>query len=1065
MSIIDTIYKILISFKTTLILFFIFAAASGVATFIENDFSTQTAQAEVYYTRWFEIVMVLLILNLIGNIIRFKMYRKEKIMIFLFHASFVAILIGAGITRYIGYEGVMPIKEGQSSSWMISTDGHLIGEVKDNKNDQVHFLEKKLVMSQVSDKYFKEEFFIRDIPVKVEYSAYHAKADHNITPNANGEGAATIELAVAIDGQPFNLILQEGEVADFDGTVISFNPNIKGLVNFYSDEDVLFFESSQPISTLKMSDQSTGELSAVERHRFERRQLHKIGSFNAVLKTYESKATVDLSESPIKKSPNKDALVVKTTVFDKTQTTILFGTRGIYPAYKSIFTLGELTFTLSYGSKIIELPFRIHLNDFILDRYPGSNSPSSYKSEVVLVDQEMGIEEERSIFMNNILEHRGYRFYQSSYEPDESGTVLSVNHDLPGTIVTYIGYIMLTIGMILAIFSRKSRFATLYKKLNKQNLSILFALALTLSLASGNLYANNSIVPEVVPKLDEKLSTQELFDKLNAIDEAHASRFGRLSIQAVDGRMQPVNSFAYQIVRKVTGKESISKVYSQLQLTPDQTLLGMLVFPDAWQQVKMIRIKDKQIKKELGITENAKYASFADFFDYNSIEPYRLAHSVEIANNTKPALRNRYDKEVIKIDEKVNILYMAYSGSILRVFPYPNRDKKAKEPNLTWYSPIEAVSAFPAEDGAFVRNVLVKYFSDIASATESGEWGEVDKSLVFIEQYQRKVSDLSLDADLISLEIFYNKHLIFDQLKTYYALVGIILFVLILIDILSGRDIAARYSKTAKYLILLGFVVHTMTLALRWYLSGHAPWSNGYESVIYVSWAILLSGILLSRHSLLALSASSIMSAVALFVAHLSWLDPEITNLVPVLKSYWLTIHVSVITGSYGFFALGFVLGIVNMLLMIARTQGNQGRINPAINDLTIINEMTLFLGLILLTIGNFLGGVWANESWGRYWGWDAKETWALVSILVYAIVAHLRFIPKLKGTFVFNFASIVAFFSIIMTYFGVNFYLAGLHSYAKGDPVPIPDFIYYMLYTLAAIIVLAFIRDKQVTK
>ena len=1065
MSIIDAIYKFLISFKTTLVLFFIFAAASGVATFIENDFSTQTAQAEVYYTKWFEVVMILLIINLIGNIIRFKMYRKEKIMIFLFHASFVMILIGAGVTRYIGYEGVMPIKEGQSSNWMISTDGHLLGEVKDNKNDQVYLIEKKLVLSQVSDQYFKEEFFIRDIPVKVEYDTYHAKADHNITPSTNGEGKAIIELAVAIDGQPFNLILQEGEVADFDGTVVSFDPKIQGLINFTSDEHGLFFKSNQPISTLKMSDQSTDELNATQSHRFESRKLHKIGSFNAVLKDYVPKATLSLSESPIKKSANKDALVVKTTVYDQTQTTILFGIRGVYPAYKSIFALGELTFTLSYGSKIIELPFRIHLNDFILDRYPGSNSPSSYKSEVVLIDQEMKIEEERAIFMNNILEHRGYRFYQSSYEPDESGTVLSVNHDLLGTIVTYVGYIMLTLGMVLAIFSRKSRFATLYKKLNKQNLSILFALALTLSLTSGSLYANNSTVSENTPKIGQKLSTQELFAKLNAIDEEHASRFGRLSIQATDGRMQPVNSFAYQIVRKVTGKDSISKVYSQLELTPDQTLLGMLVFPDAWQKVKMIRVKDKQIKQELGLTENAKYASFADFFDYNSIEPYRLAHSVEIANNTKPALRNRYDKEIIKIDEKVNILYMAYSGSILRVFPYPNRDETTEEPNLTWYSPIEAVSAFPAQDGAFVRNVLVKYFSDIASGTDGGSWDEADKSLLFIKQYQDKVSNLTLDENLISLEIFYNKHLIFDQLKTYYALVGLILFVLILIDILTGKDIACRYSKTAKYLIILGFAIHTMTLALRWYLSGHAPWSNGYESVIYVSWAILLSGILLSRHSLLALSASSIMSAVALFVAHLSWLDPEITNLVPVLKSYWLTIHVSVITGSYGFFALGFVLGIVNMLLMIARTSSNQGRINPAINDLTIINEMALFLGLILLTIGNFLGGVWANESWGRYWGWDAKETWALVSILVYAIVAHLRFIPKLKGAFVFNFASIVAFFSIIMTYFGVNFYLAGLHSYAKGDPVPIPDFIYYMLYTLAIIIIVAFLRDKKATQ
>ena len=99
-----------------------------------------------------------------------------------------------------------------------------------------------------------------------------------------------------------------------------------------------------------------------------------------------------------------------------------------------------------------------------------------------------------------------------------------------------------------------------------------------------------------------------------------------------------------------------------------------------------------------------------------------------------------------------------------------------------------------------------------------------------------------------------------------------------------------------------------------------------------------------------------------------------------------------------------------------------------------------------MLTIGTFLGGVWANESWGRYWGWDPKETWALVSVLVYVFILHMRLIPALAGFYIFNLASLIGIWSIIMTYFGVNYYLSGLHSYAAGDPMPIPSFVYYLI-------------------
>ena len=260
------------------------------------------------------------------------------------------------------------------------------------------------------------------------------------------------------------------------------------------------------------------------------------------------------------------------------------------------------------------------------------------------------------------------------------------------------------------------------------------------------------------------------------------------------------------------------------------------------------------------------------------------------------------------------------------------------------------------------------------------------------------------------------------------------------------------------WLIVLGFVVHTAGLVLLWYVSGHAPWSNAYESMVYIGWATMLSGFIFGKSSKITLATTALLTSFILMVAHLNWLDPEITNLVPVLNSYWLMIHVAIITASYGFLALGALLGFFNLLLIITAPRGNK-KIELTFKELTTINEMTITIGLFMLTIGTFLGGVWANESWGRYWGWDAKETWALASVLVYSFVAHMRFIPGLRGGFAYNFTTIVAFSSIIMTYFGVNYYLTGLHSYAAGDPIPVPNFVYYTLVVVAIVSITAYYR------
>jgi cytochrome c-type biogenesis protein CcsB len=282
----------------------------------------------------------------------------------------------------------------------------------------------------------------------------------------------------------------------------------------------------------------------------------------------------------------------------------------------------------------------------------------------------------------------------------------------------------------------------------------------------------------------------------------------------------------------------------------------------------------------------------------------------------------------------------------------------------------------------------------------------------------------------VKLELFYNKYDIFKGLFWKYMLASLLMFVKTLI-------------KISSLIILLLFVYHTIGLGIRWYISGHAPWSNGYESMIYVSWATMLFGLIFGKRSSLTLATTTFVTSMLLMVAHWNWMDPSIGNLVPVLDSYWLMVHVAIIVASYGPFTISMILGLLVMILYIFTTKNNKDRIKLVINELTIINEMSLTIGLVLLVIGNFLGGIWANESWGRYWGWDPKETWALISIMVYAFVLHMRLIPGLRGKYTFNMVSIFAFASILMTYLGVNHLLSGLHSYASGESAPIPNQIW----------------------
>jgi len=381
--------------------------------------------------------------------------------------------------------------------------------------------------------------------------------------------------------------------------------------------------------------------------------------------------------------------------------------------------------------------------------------------------------------------------------------------------------------------------------------------------------------------------------------------------------------------------------------------------------------------------------------------------------------------------------------------------------NNTWYTAREN-SFFSNKDSLFVSNIMIMYMNSLDRAIVEDSWATCDSVVSYISKFQYRYGNQVIPREYkVKLEILYNKLSIFSNLFMYFFIVGFVFLILLIIRIFNSNMLSGVI-KLFQLLIIFGFIYQTLGLTSRWIISGHAPWSNGYESMIYISWATMLSGIIFSKKSKMTLAATTLVTSLFLMVAHLNWLDPEITNIVPVLNSYWLMIHVSIITASYGFLSLGAVLGLFSLWLIIFSNENTKERLVATIKELTLINEKSITIGLFMLAIGTFLGGVWANESWGRYWGWDPKETWALVSVLVYMFILHMRLIPALSGIYTFNLASLIGIWSIIMTYFGVNYYLSGLHSYAAGDPMPIPSFVYYFIFITLITAILAKFKYKR---
>ena len=837
----------LFSFKATLLLLAILAIGAGVATFIENDFGTSSARVLVYNNTWYEIVLVLTTINLSGIIYKFKMW--NNLPRFLFHFSFVVILLGAIITRYVGYEGIMQIPQGTTTNQMISLEPYLQVTVKDGEK-------------VVAYKEWQKEFT-------------------SLLPELNN-------FSYKVDFDNNNLIID------------------------------------------------------YKRFQFEKKEQAKMG-----------------------------LLTVDVTLNGKKETIRLPGLSGQLGVPRDLI-FDKYTVTLEYGSKFIDLPFAIRLNEFQLERYPGSMAPSSYASEVTVIKDDKTYD--YRIFMNRTLNEGNFLFFQSSYFPDETGTVLSVNND-PGKWPTYFGYFLLTLGLFLNFFDKKSRFRKLTKFVANKNLAM-FILTLAL-LSTQNLKANESNNTTSPQEVDDITMRVDYLNKFKDESKVTADKFGHLVVQSSGGRMKPLATLNREIVQKLSGKSSF------MGMDANQIVLGMITRPDIWKDVKIIKINTPKLKKFLGVPESEKYISFSEAFGEKN--DYLLAKESEKALLTKPIERGTYEKDIIKVDEKLNIIYSVFNGALLNIFPKVY-DEQSVDDNFKWYSPIEAMQEFSGQNQAAIGSVVRGLFN----STMDFDWNSANNYIDMIALYQDKVgTDIKPTASKINAEIVFNKLDIFFNLTLAYVLLGFIMVVLAFVVIFKPEFKPAKTTKIIFAILTILFAIQTFGMGYRWYLSGHAPWSDIYETLIYISWSAIFAGVIFFRNSLLALGAATIIAGIFMFTAHLTDVDPQITSLVPVLKSYWLTIHVSILTASYGFFGLSAILGFLTLIMFIFRK--NRPHLDDIIKHISAINEISLIIGLACITIGNFLGGVWANESWGRYWGWDPKETWAYVSIVVYADLSRSK--------------------------------------------------------------------------
>lgn len=625
--------------------------------------------------------------------------------------------------------------------------------------------------------------------------------------------------------------------------------------------------------------------------------------------------------------------------------------------------------------KTKELGFELSLKNFNVVNYPGTDAPMDYVTMLTANTQEI------KVSMNNIGSFNGYRFIQSGYDSDMQGTTLGVYHDPWGIGITYTGYALLFISLITTMVSKKTRMRHLYRK--------------ALSLQGAKAWAVTALL--AVSSFATSANAQEMVK----IDGDIADDFGKICV-LYNSRITPINTVATSFVTKLCGKPTWDG------LSSNQVFAGWIFDVPYWETVKMIEIKEKKAQELLGI--NGKWASFDDFWDsYNN---YKLDAPLKKAYKDGDT---KLQKQLRDADEKFNIIRMLYGGEMLKMFPYAG-----KQGHMQWFAPGQPLGNLKLDEKELV--FIKKSMDYLAESIITGDKARAEEIAKKIYSYQHVRGKAVVPTKFrIYTETFYNKT---NAQRLPVMLYLTLSLVLAIVSTLSLNNEKQKKTRLVSSVLTWVMLIHTtLLLALRWYVSGHLPMSNGYETMQFMAWATLIVTLVMQKRFLPVKQFGPLLSSFALLVAMITDGNPQITQLMPVLQSPLLSVHVMVIMFSYALFGLTALIGLQGLIAHHRKQEEKE-------QQLAALSQFLLYPAVALIAIGIFIGAIWANVSWGRYWSWDSKETWALITMLIYSAPLHadIKWLRKAQHMHIYM---LLAFLSVLMTYFGVNYFLSGMHSYA----------------------------------
>ena len=643
------------------------------------------------------------------------------------------------------------------------------------------------------------------------------------------------------------------------------------------------------------------------------------------------------------------------------------------------------------GMKEEKLPFSLCLQKFEAKMHDGTNAVADYSSKFTVIDGDDKSEGEVS--MNNIYSHRSYRLYQSSYDEDGKGSVLAINADPYGIPVTYTGYALLFISLVWMLFDPKGG----YRKLLKSPLLKKGALMTALILSMGN-----------IQTLHAESATGNLQNAV--LPKETAEKFGELHILYND-RICPVQTFALDFCKKIYGARSYQG------LTAEQVLSGWVFYGNTWANEPFIKIKSGEMKTAMNLPD---YASLNTFFN-REMGGYTIGLYVQEYYNGQ---QDKFHQQAADIDSKIQIIMELREGNSLKVLPYTfTKNVKAtkdhpfiKAGTTTWFAPVDKLPlAVEYQHALYIKNVFSLLYGDVQK-------GNMDRVNIFFDKmlkYQEVSSGSSLPSKIQYQAERINNDFPFATILFMVNLtLGFIALFYTIYRMTKNRQLKAL-DITLPILLCISFLALTFGLALRWIISGNVPLSNGYESMLSVAWLVLLISIFMQFRIRIVMVFGFMLSGFFLLVSHINQMDPAIGQMMPVLNSPLLSIHVSIIMMSYALLSLTFICGIMGICMQ------------SHAEELQTLSRIFLYPALTAMGFGIFIGAIWANVSWGNYWSWDSKETWALITFMIYAVVVHTQSLPVFRKPLVYHIYITLAFMSIAMTYFGVNYFLTGMHSYA----------------------------------